>query len=258
MSQQSESLVVVQPGQITFEAARSRYEVLKQVVEESLIEGEDYGTLPGVPEPYLKKTGAEKLMAKFSLRPDPELKHHHEDWEKGVFAYRYRVTLYHGKEPVGACEAVCTNQEDKFKFRWIDADAPETKPQEDAMKRAKTGRWRKNGDSWLWQEKEEASNPYDQINSVVKRSQKRAMVGAVQVAFAASGFFAKAGKAAKKTSDKSGSSGAGSETKKKDGPTQFWLAVDAAGIKRADAKQDADKAISGEITWEQAIANLPK
>lgn len=247
---QNTQLQTVEPQAITFEMARSRYDALKQVVETVLVEGEDYGTVPGITEPFLKKPGAQKLMAHFNLRPDPQLMAHHEDWERGIFFYRYRVTIFdQAGNPVGACEAACTNQEDKFKFRWEDEDPPEDKADEIEMKAAKTHRWKKIDGKWYWQRKVETGNPFDSVNNVIRRSQKRATSGAVENTFAASGFFAKEGKKAK---DKE------QQEKKAAGANEFWKRVRETGIRQEDAKPIADQAIAKKITWKQAIEQLPK
>lgn len=175
--------------QITLAQARSRYDALAAIVAATLKPGDDYGILPGTSEPFLKKSGAEKLRARFGIVADPSLQDKFENWEKGIFFYRYRVTLRLNGEALAACEAGCTNQEDKFRFTWIETEPPD-KATCAEMKRAKTGRWKKFDDLWVWQERREVSNPYDSLNSVIKRAIKRAAVGATLDLFAATAFFA--------------------------------------------------------------------
>ncbi len=97
---------------ISLEEANRRVEMLKQFVREHMVEGEDYGVIPGASnKPTLFKPGAEKLNAIFGLAPLLEITSRVEDWEAGFAAYEVKVTLLNKRtggieaEGIGSCNS---------------------------------------------------------------------------------------------------------------------------------------------------------
>lgn len=182
--------IVYDPKQVTLEQARQSVEAFEAVVKAVLISGEDYGYTPGIEEPFLKQAGAQKLCSWFNISVDPSCQSPHEDWDKGIFGYRYKVRLWHAGNVIAACEAFCSNREEEFAFDWIEAPPPQSKDEEVAIQATNQARWRKVFGEWVWMQRI-ALDPYERVNQVMKRSQKRALVGAVLIYFAASGYFSR-------------------------------------------------------------------
>lgn len=133
-------------------AANNHYKMMVAFVKEQMRCDVDYGVIPGTNnKPVLLKPGAEKLCRLFSLYPQLELIQSITDFEKPLFHYHYRCTIYRQGEPVGQGEGSCNSKEKKYE--------------------------------------KQAYKVYDLINTICKIAQKRAMVSAVLVAVGASEFF---------------------------------------------------------------------
>ena len=148
------------PGVSQIEQAINHYGLLTQYVSRILKESIDYGTIPRGKKPILFKSGAEKLLQLFKLRPEFILVKSIEDWtgeqhglKEPLFHYSYRCVLYYPKingNPVGEGSGSCNSLESKYR-----------------------------GSNWR----------YDLVNTPDKMAQKRAMVSAVLVTCGASGYF---------------------------------------------------------------------
>lgn len=96
---------------ISLEEANRRIRMLQEYVREHMVEGEDFGVIPGGTKPTLFKPGAEKLNAIFGLAPMVEVTNRLEDWERGFVSYEVKVTLINKRngqkeaEGVGACNS---------------------------------------------------------------------------------------------------------------------------------------------------------
>ena len=97
---------------VSLQEANRRVEQLKEFVREHMVEGEDYGVIPGASnKPTLFKPGAEKLNAIFGLAPLLEITSRVEDWESGFAAYEVKVTLINKRtggieaEGIGSCNS---------------------------------------------------------------------------------------------------------------------------------------------------------
>jgi hypothetical protein len=118
------------------------------LVKDHMRQGIDYGTIPGTPKPSLYKAGAERLARFFGLGSTVELVEKTEDWDKGFFAYTYKV----GVGPIDGGGVVrpvawsighCNSRESKYVKPCANGKAA------------------------------------DLVNTIMKMSQKRAFVGAV-------------------------------------------------------------------------------
>lgn len=102
-----------------------------------LIDGVDYGSLPGTEKKgekkkdVLLKPGAEKLCSFFGLTPRFELVALAEDWtgaEHGgepFFYYRYKCALWRGNRLCGEGEGSCNSWEVKYRYRQGDRICPQ-------------------------------------------------------------------------------------------------------------------------------------
>ncbi|PWK10198.1 hypothetical protein [Tumebacillus permanentifrigoris] len=145
---------------ISPEQALHAYQALRQITKQVLVEGTDYGIIPGTPKPSLYKPGAENLLRFYSLGHTVEKVSSTEDWENGFFYFEYKVTV-HKQFPDGTkitlseCVGSANSREPKYYKK-------------------------KNGD---------LRDPYEQVNTFQKMAIKRALVGATLQATGASGLF---------------------------------------------------------------------
>lgn len=188
-------------------ALKSRHNLLVQATKEVLSDGLDFGKIPGTGDkPTLLKPGAEKLCFLFGLRPTFEVVESIEDWNGGLFYYRYRCTLHDQMGGVIADgEGSCNSREKKYRYRNAERVCPHCgKP---AIIKGKTeygGGWlcyrnkggcgakfADNAPEIVNQETGQIENPepYDLVNTLQKMAQKRALVAAVLVGTGASQFF---------------------------------------------------------------------
>jgi hypothetical protein len=137
-----------------------------------LVDGPDYGVIPGTQKPTLLKPGAEKLLLAAGLgftilKVDDEDARTHQ----GV---TYRCTVRRGAQIVAECDGYAGYDESRFYTSLADAEAKE---------KENSVRFKKAVRQWKIVE---YRAPW---NSVIKMAQKRAMVGATLNALAASGIF---------------------------------------------------------------------
>jgi hypothetical protein len=96
---------------VSLEETARRVKMLQQYVREHMVEGEDFGIIPGSTKPTLFKPGAEKLNSVFGLAPVVEITNRVEDWDKGFVSYEIKVTLINKRtqqieaEGIGSCNS---------------------------------------------------------------------------------------------------------------------------------------------------------
>jgi hypothetical protein len=176
-------------------------QLIQQVMEQAMKDGEHYGVIPGTQKPTLLKPGAEKLCLTF--RMDPEYDIINQTQNPDFIAYTVKCTLYHS--PTGnrlaAGVGSCNSRETKYRYRNIDEPVKPLKavPQaywKDRDKQILGGKdfkpW-KNPDDGKWYVatflKIENENPWDLDNTLIKMACKRALVAATLNATAASDIF---------------------------------------------------------------------
>lgn len=101
-------------------------EEFNKFVKEELVEGQDYGIVPGIKKPFLWKGGAEKICSYRALFPHYTIIEKTRDFEDGFFDYwtkctLYKVVFFEGKAievQVGEGEGTCNSNETKYRFRW--------------------------------------------------------------------------------------------------------------------------------------------
>ena len=138
----STELVVSPRGQVvtaddfmplfTVEQAVARKQQVNQFIGKVMIDGDDYGYMPGdnkkEKKKVLLKPGAEKLCSIFGLAPRYEAEQIIEDWtgkEHGnepLFYYRYKCQLYRGDRFMGEAVGSSNSWEAKHRYRWLAAD----------------------------------------------------------------------------------------------------------------------------------------
>ena len=196
---------------MSIESAVERYNAVTEFVSRVLRKDVDYGVIPGTEKRTLLKPGAEKLTTFFGLSTRFELLERIEDWTgerhggEPFFYYLYRCRLLRGDVAIAEGDASCNSRETKY--RWLEAQracpasgqAAIIKGKDDFgggwlcwKKRGGCGAKYPDGDQAIeTQQVGRVFNPdiADQVNTIQKMSQKRALVGAVLLAVNASEFF---------------------------------------------------------------------
>jgi len=134
----NENAVVVQENKsyiapvVDIQSALARRDAFKEFVSQILVEGTDFGAVPGTEKPTLKKPGAEKLGTFFGLRPTFEPLEVVEDWTgkdhggEAFFYYRYKSKLWRAGELIGEGIGSCNSFEKKYRYRWVnEMDLPD-------------------------------------------------------------------------------------------------------------------------------------
>lgn len=144
-------LIKVENSQLA--EATEHYQVMVAFVQENMRRDQDYGIIPGTNgKPTLLKPGAEKLCRLFSLRPHFELIAAIADFDKPLFHYHHRCTLYNRNgEALGQGEGNCNSREKRYE--------------------------------------KQQHKVFDLANTICKIAQKRALIAAVLVVCGASEFF---------------------------------------------------------------------
>lgn len=171
---------------MTVAEAKGQIKQLQEFVQSVMVEGEDYGKIPGTPKPTLLKPGAEKLCEIYGLAPTMEVTNRVEDWEKGFFHYEVKARLISKRTGIVVAEGVgsCNSRESRYADRWT----PEWKLRGEDL----TGlKWReKKNDKGTYKEyKIQNDDPYTLVNTILKMAKKRALVDAALSATRSSGIF---------------------------------------------------------------------
>ena len=167
-----EILPALAAGRLSPAEVTGRAEWLRAVTKAALVEGVDYGIIPGTDRPSLLKPGAEMLLVAAGLGftitriDDEESRAHH-----GV---TYRCTVRRGEFVVSECDGYAGYEESRYYRSAEDSERLE-------RAYAKRDRRPPREDKFV-----EYRAPW---NTLVKMAQKRALVGAALNAVAGSGLF---------------------------------------------------------------------
>ena len=187
------------------------YQMKKEFIERVLREGVDFGSIPGSEKKTLLKPGSEKLNSLFGLHPQFEDVETVEDWTgsdhdgESFFYYRQKCKLYRGEQLIASADGSCNSWEKKYRYRQEDRKCP-TCGKETIIKGREEygGGWlcyRKKGGcgakfnddapSIVNQNVGQIKNPdvAEQVNTILKMAQKRALVAATLIATGASDYF---------------------------------------------------------------------
>lgn len=191
------------------------YQLKKDFIAQVLHEKVDFGPIPGSDKPALLKPGAEKLNNLFSLYPTFDHVNVVEDWTgeahggEPFFHYHERANLWrmvNGERVlVASADGSCNSWEKKYRYRNAERLCPNCgKPAIIKGKKEYGGGWicfeKKGGCKSKFadgdpaiegQQLGQVKNPdvADQVNTVLKMAQKRALVAATLIATSASDYF---------------------------------------------------------------------
>lgn len=112
------------------EAAEQR-RLLGEYVATQMVDGTDFGTIPGtekrgadgkpLPNRTLLKPGAEKLVDLFRCTPKFKLLERIEDFDRGLYAYTFRVQLYQRDAEAVLAEGYGSANSREGRYRWRNA-----------------------------------------------------------------------------------------------------------------------------------------
>lgn len=180
-----EAIATLQPAEegspLSASQLRSRLAVIQDVMRHVMVDGADYGVIPGTDKPTLYKPGAEKLCVTFRLSADNPVIESVPEYANDI-RYRVQVPI---RAANGALLAVgigeCSTGEEKYRWR-----RPVHQNEFDnAAEDARRVKWQRNGDAW----QQVRVNPPDVANTVLKMAHKRAYVHGVIMATAAGSIF---------------------------------------------------------------------
>jgi hypothetical protein len=182
-----------------------------QFVQAIMEKGRDFGPIPGTDKPTLLKPGAEKLCTFFGLTKQFEIIERTEDWtgkEHGgepFFYYLYRCKLLRGDKLIAESDGSANSFETKYRWRSAKRVCPACgKPAIIKGKADYGGGWlcfkKQDGCGAKFAEDDKAitdqqvgripnADIADQVNTLQKMAQKRALVGTTLLAVNASEFF---------------------------------------------------------------------
>ena len=205
------SLAYISPV-ISLERALANHEMLSQYVSKLLREGHDFGSIPGTGgKATLLKPGAEKLTTIFGLTKRFAIVETTEDWDgsqhngEPFFYYLYRCSLWKGDILIAESDGSCNSFESKYRYRKGERICPECaqatiikgKPEYGGgwicfgKKGGCGAKFEADDETITAQEVGRVINPdiADQVNTIQKMAQKRALIGTTLLAVNASEFF---------------------------------------------------------------------
>ena len=158
--------------------AMGKIAAFQKMVQKNLIEGADYGVIPGTGQkPTLLKQGAEKINMMMGMSPQYSFMSKIEDFESGFFSFDILCTLTHNGVVMAQGVGNCNSKEVKYRYNNVDRKKLEEMgiPEEQAVRfvdRYGKERFRI-----------ETPDPADKLNTILKMAKKRAYVDAtLQVA----------------------------------------------------------------------------
>lgn len=211
---QSESAGIIMP---VYDAAlyKSRRELLRAFVDNEMVAGVDYGTIPGVKGLQLFLMGARKLCTLFRVVPTYRVSQSildfdgtHEGNGEPLLYYRVLCELYRDGVLLSTCEASCGSREKKYRYASGQRKCPTCGQAAIIKGKAEyEGGWvcfkkvggcgarYPDGDTRIEsQQVGRIPNPdiADSDNTLLKMAQKRALLGAVPLLGSVADFFAAA------------------------------------------------------------------
>jgi len=178
-----EEIVEKVSAEMTVEEFSRKWTDFQNFVNSQLVDGTDYGKIPGIPKPFLMLPGAEKICSRYFVRPEFEVEKI-EDWDKGLFNYQIKCVLKHigTGRIVGEGIGSCNSYEEKYRYIWVSKSKLGNKEVLETR-----GRKGKYGEYMEYKIKREDIATL--VNTLLKMACKRAIVAASLILGNASGLF---------------------------------------------------------------------
>ena len=182
-----EQTAAMLPDPATVEKRLKAITDFQAVVKANLIEGVDYGIIPGTDKLTLLKPGAEKIPKLMNLADSYVILKEIEDWDKGFFYFYFKCQLRDIASGVLISEGIgsCNSKEVKYAWRWV---FPNQLPDEFMVKgekgkipdpKLRTRRiYSKKTKEWYTQIRVKNEAIFDQVNTMQKMGKKRCQVDA--------------------------------------------------------------------------------
>jgi len=119
MSEVNSLSIIDQSDITTFKSDMRKIAQWQNLVQTHLIEGKDYGTIPGTKKPTLYKAGAEKIVVLGKLRSTFDVLDETKDWQNEFFQFEIRWNLWIGENIIVQGVGLCSSKEDKYRYRWL-------------------------------------------------------------------------------------------------------------------------------------------
>lgn len=100
------------------EVEKQQRRLLGEFVQTCMVQGTDYGEIPGTAKPTLLKPGAEKLVDLFRCTPEFILEQGTTDFERPLFYYRFKVRLFSEAAGRVLAEGVGSANSREARYRW--------------------------------------------------------------------------------------------------------------------------------------------
>lgn len=162
------------PERAWLETQLAAVRAFQKACKELLVEGSDYGTIPGTDKPTLLKPGAEKTIKLLGLADTYEVVGSVEDWDRGRFHYQVRCRLVSVGSGAVVAEGLgeCNSMESRYRWRWVSPHVLES------MGLASGGLRTRTFNDGNMQYRIENDDIYSQVNTILKIAKKRAQVDA--------------------------------------------------------------------------------
>jgi hypothetical protein len=196
---------------LSTQQAGQRYQAIRQFIGAQMVSGRDFGRIPGTDKDTLLKPGAEKLCTLFGLSAGFALVERVEDWSgehhsgEPFFYYLYRCTLHRGERLIATGDGSCNSWESKYRWREAKRACPHCGQPAIIKGKAEYGGgwlcfWKQGGCGAKFDDNDPAitgqqvgkvPNPdiADQVNTLQKMAQKRALIAATLIGVNASDYF---------------------------------------------------------------------
>jgi len=206
---ESESTSLMLMPVMDLAVAKQRLSQFQEFVHGYLVEGEDFGTIPGTDKPTLLKPGADKLCELYGLADDYEIVQRTEDWNAIPILFDYEIKCMLRSKRDGSLVATgmgsCNSYESKYRWRKAQRVCPQCgkdsiiKGKEEygggwlcyAKKGGCGAKFRDNDPSIM--EQTVGQVPNEDIptlkNTILKMGKKRAKIDATLSATRSSGLF---------------------------------------------------------------------
>jgi hypothetical protein len=186
MSNKVSSLSIIDNTDMdSFKNTMAKIQQFQRLVRENLIEGKDYGTIPGTSKPTLYKAGAEKIVILGKLRSTFDVLNETKDYDKEFFDFEIRWNLWAGDNLLVQGVGLCNSKEDKYRYRWVtEKKLPPHVDKNKLVFRNKTGKY---GDYKEYRMTNE--DVCTLANTILKMAKKRALVDAALLVGSLSDLF---------------------------------------------------------------------
>lgn len=167
---------------------KTKLDLVQKFFREVMVQGQDYGVIPGTDKPTLLKPGAEKLNELYGYAPVVKSVEETVERDSGFYRARVVIALVHRRTGITVAEGVgeANSLEGRYRWRWV----PEWKLPKNVDKSSLYSEERENRDGKRYiMYRAENSDPWALWNTILKMAKKRALVDATLSATRSSGLF---------------------------------------------------------------------